>query len=519
MFSYKSKETEAKPRSAASLCSVQPSYTETVRVTDFLEKTQNQINNPELPFPARKPFDIAAQLSWYMQLDMVALSLAFFAAWWFVTLINGHLSSPSLLSEANADTARALQYFILSCAVVLNFERSGHYRLRMPFWLEVKNVVQTLGVVMLIDGFLLFASKKDFSRMGLILGWTFAAVVIVASRSLFRVIMHRRKKWQVSTLLVGNGAMAEDAHRAIKSEPSLGYNITARISDLTTVFEECGQSWETICARYNADYVLIALDGLELAKAEEPMAQLMREGIPFSVSPPMRHMPVLGMKPQYFFSHDVMLLAYSKGLEQPLQRFVKRTFDIIASSVALLLISPLMLIAAVLVKMDGGPIFFGHKRIGYNGKDFSCLKFRSMVPNGDEVLRKHLEKNPAAQDEWQREWKLRKDPRVTRIGKFMRKTSLDELPQLLNVLRGEMSLVGPRPIVVAEADKYHSDIAYYCRVRPGITGVWQVSGRNKVSYAKRVQMDVWYVRNWSLWHDIAILFKTFPVLVRRSGAY
>jgi lipopolysaccharide/colanic/teichoic acid biosynthesis glycosyltransferase len=142
-----------------------------------------------------------------------------------------------------------------------------------------------------------------------------------------------------------------------------------------------------------------------------------------------------------------------------------------------------------------------------------------MIPNSQEVLQKHLQAHPEARIEWDADQKLKNDPRITPIGNFLRSTSLDELPQLINVLRGEMSLVGPRPIVTDEVSKYEHDIAHYYRVRPGITGLWQVSGRNDVSYTQRVQMDSWYVRNWSLWHDIAILCKTLPALLKRSGAY
>jgi undecaprenyl-phosphate galactose phosphotransferase len=159
-------------------------------------------------------------------------------------------------------------------------------------------------------------------------------------------------------------------------------------------------------------------------------------------------------------------------------------------------------------------------RIGKDGKKFYCLKFRSMV-NGDSqaILKDYLAGNPEAMAEWQETQKLKDDPRITKLGGILRKYSLDELPQFLNILKGDMSLVGPRPIVDNEVQKYHSDIAYYYRVRPGVTGMWQVSGRNDVSYAQRVQMDSWYVRNWSFWHDIAIICKTFPALLKSSGAY
>jgi Undecaprenyl-phosphate galactose phosphotransferase WbaP len=470
--------------------------------------------------PARKRQNIADPLKWYVVLDALSLMLGFFTALTIAALLNGHFFNRTLeTSQGNEEVLRVIQYLIISCGVLLNFERLGHYRMRKPFWLETQNVFSTLAVALAIDGFLQFAAKQDFSRMSLVMGWGFAAFAILFSRGTFRSIMRRKKRWQISTLLVGSGSTADDARVAIRSERSLGFTITAQISNLPLAYEKCGHSWEQLCAQHKVDYVVIALDGPELARSEEPIAQLMREEVPFSVSPPLRHIPVLGMVPQYFFSHDVMFLTHSKGLERPLPRILKRGFDVLGSGMMLLCFSPLFLMLAALVKLDGGDVFFAHKRIGYGGKPFRCLKFRSMMPNGHIALKNYLEANLEAQEEWETTCKLRDDPRVTRVGKFLRRHSLDELPQLINVLRGEMSLVGPRPISLAEINRYDDDIAYYYRVRPGITGVWQVSGRNTLSYAKRVQMDVWYVRNWSLWHDVAILCKTLPALLNQDGAY
>jgi undecaprenyl-phosphate galactose phosphotransferase len=150
---------------------------------------------------------------------------------------------------------------------------------------------------------------------------------------------------------------------------------------------------------------------------------------------------------------------------------------------------------------------------------FPCFKFRTMQVDAEERLRELLANDPAARAEWEREFKLRNDPRITPIGQFLRRTSLDELPQLFNVIRGEMSLVGPRPVIRAELCKYGDDVDYFLMVRPGMTGLWQVSGRNDVDYDTRVYLDTWYVKNWSLWYDIAILFKTIKVVLRRDGAY
>jgi len=162
---------------------------------------------------------------------------------------------------------------------------------------------------------------------------------------------------------------------------------------------------------------------------------------------------------------------------------------------------------------------FGHARVGQHGRVFECLKFRSMVMNADAVLKDLLDRDPRARMEWAHEFKLRDDIRITRIGRFLRRTSLDELPQLLNVVRGDMSLVGPRPIVEEELIRYGDDVRYYLMTKPGMTGLWQVSGRNDTDYATRVALDVSYVRNWSLRRDLGILARTVKVVVTGSGAY
>lgn len=185
----------------------------------------------------------------------------------------------------------------------------------------------------------------------------------------------------------------------------------------------------------------------------------------------------------------------------------------------LLLLAPLMLLVALLIWWhDGAPVFFGHYRVGHDGKLFRCLKFRSMRRDADRALAALLARSPEALAEWQRDQKLRHDPRVTPIGKLLRHTSLDELPQLFNVLRGEMSLVGPRPVTVSELTRYGRARWHYLSVRPGITGLWQVSGRNNTSYEERVALDKLYVERRTAWFDARILLKTVPVVLARHGA-
>jgi Undecaprenyl-phosphate galactose phosphotransferase WbaP len=216
----------------------------------------------------------------------------------------------------------------------------------------------------------------------------------------------------------------------------------------------------------------------------------------------------------------MLALEVHNQLAIPINRIVKRALDIIAVTLGGLLISPILLLIALAVYLTSpGPIFFGHKRIGRDGKFFKAWKFRTMINNAQEKLEQYLEENPELETEWRETQKLQNDPRVTRIGKVLRKYSLDELPQLWNVFIGEMSLVGPRPIVEEEMNKYGKGFELYTLVRPGITGYWQTSGRSDTDYDERVALDSFYVRNWSVWLDIIILVKTPAVVLGGEGAY
>jgi Undecaprenyl-phosphate galactose phosphotransferase WbaP len=209
-----------------------------------------------------------------------------------------------------------------------------------------------------------------------------------------------------------------------------------------------------------------------------------------------------------------------QNLMLPLPRLTKRALDFTAAIIGGILISPLLLYLALAVKASSrGPVLYGHERIGRYGRRFKAWKFRTMFQDAHLVLEQYLEDNPEARAEWDQDHKLRYDPRITRIGRFLRKTSLDELPQLWNVIRGDMSLVGPRPIVTAEIVKYGQYYGFYTMVKPGITGLWQVSGRNNTTYDERVQLDAYYVRNWSPWMDVVLLIKTIRIVLFAKGAY
>jgi undecaprenyl-phosphate galactose phosphotransferase len=233
----------------------------------------------------------------------------------------------------------------------------------------------------------------------------------------------------------------------------------------------------------------------------------------------MRGLPLAGTQVTHFFSHDVLALRLYNNLSRPWPRRIKRGFDILVGGTLLLALSPLFGLISWRLMRKRGPVFYGHERVGKGGKRFTCLKFRTMVPNADQVLEDYLTRHPEQRAEWEHHHKLKNDPRITRIGAWLRRTSLDELPQLINVIRGEMSLVGPRPVVVDELERYGDNLIYYLESHPGLTGLWQVSGRSDVTYRQRVHLDCWYARNWSLWCDVVILIKTPKAVFRGFGAY
>lgn len=234
----------------------------------------------------------------------------------------------------------------------------------------------------------------------------------------------------------------------------------------------------------------------------------------------MGNMPLATMDLESLIDGHIVMFRMRNNLKNRWNRLLKFVFDWVLTFFGTIAISPILLIIALWIYHDSpGPVIFKHRRVGRDGKEFNCYKFRSMCVDADVKLKELLEKDPAAREEWNRDFKLKNDPRITKSGHFLRRTSLDELPQIFNVLKGEMSLVGPRPIVQAEVPRYGKFIQDYYMVRPGITGMWQTSGRSDIDYPERVAMDSWYVRNWNVWFDVVLLWRTFSVVFSKKGAY
>lgn len=267
--------------------------------------------------------------------------------------------------------------------------------------------------------------------------------------------------------------------------------------------------------------VIITAPGMEKEKLQTLLERIQPYVRDIIFVPDLIGVPLYNVEAQSLFNEQVMMLSLQNNLARRRNRLFKRFFDMVVGGLLCVPVIPILLVVAICIKLDSkGATFFNSQRIGQYGKTFTCYKFRSMYINAGDILEEYLTNHPAAQTEWNTFAKLRDyDPRVTRVGRWIRKYSLDELPQLLNVIKGDMSLVGPRPYLPRERDDIGEYLSTITLTVPGITGFWQTSGRNDVSFAGRVAMDTWYVRNWSIWLDLMYLFKTAKIVFTGKGAY
>ncbi|WP_223112976.1 undecaprenyl-phosphate galactose phosphotransferase WbaP [Phascolarctobacterium faecium] len=366
------------------------------------------------------------------------------------------------------------------------------------------------------------------SRLFIALLLVFTFIYLTIFRYITKKILEHFQLMQIPVLIIGAGKTAELLVQGISSDAGMGYKIIGLLEDnhvkdgILQKFPVLGKfaDVENVIKETRVQHVFIAAPGLEQVKLTQIIYKVQPLVKNMGIIPNLVGVPMGGIEVESLFNEKLMLLRLRNNLARPLNRYLKAIFDFIVTLVGTLAISPILVFIALWIYKDSpGPVIFKHIRIGKNGKEFPCYKFRSMCIDAKEKLEKLLDTDPEVRAEWEKDFKLKNDPRITKSGAFLRKTSLDELPQIFNVLKGEMSLVGPRPIIKAEMERYGEYINDYLMVKPGITGMWQVSGRNDIDYTERVLLDSWYVRNWSIWIDLVMLFKTIAVVLFRKGAY
>ncbi len=444
--------------------------------------------------------------------DLLAFAFAVGAAFLVCAVLPGIQGGSGTAAQDMALGAAAL------AGMIGYFSSHEHYEHRVPFWAECRDAARATGFAVMLAATAAFAFSLEIPRVPVAAAAVSFPLAVLVLRRLARAALSAAGVWRMNVVVVGEGAWSAQVEATLRAQNGLGYNVVAHASASMLragpgLFEGV---WASLLAQHGAQMLVLAHD-TEGRLPPSLIANLVRERVPYALLPKLDGLPLVGARHAYL-GRETVMLSYRNNLRKPIARAAKVAFDVVAASAALVVLAPVLLIIAAIVGLDGGPVFYAHKRIGARGRVFRCLKFRSMVTDSEAALQALFARDPAAAEEWARTQKLRLDPRVTWIGRILRKTSLDELPQLFNVLRLEMSLVGPRPIVSLEIPKYAEDIAYYYETRPGITGLWQVSGRSNTTYAQRVQLDSHYVKNWSIWQDFSIIARTIPAVISGRGA-
>ncbi len=401
------------------------------------------------------------------------------------------------------------------------------------YYREFLVIVQACGSVVgiLLCYFFFFKISEAYSRVVFMIWSTTTPLLIFFAHFIVRRILRQLRKHGKNirhAVVVGASDLGLRLAHQVESIPWAGIEVMGFFDDKSEASEELQQTGKPILGRISAireflqhndiDYVYVALP----MRAERKIFSILREcrdlGAQLFLVPDLY---IFGLHHAEIQSlGDMLILNFNPATAW------KRTFDIIFSSLILLITAPLLLVVALLIKLsDGGPVFYRHRRITSAGREFECIKFRTMCVGAAEKLEEILAADPALRREWNRSYKLKNDPRITRIGRFLRRTSLDEFPQFFNVLKGEMSVVGARPIVGRELNEYYKgnstdSVGRYCSMKPGITGPWQVMKRSDVgNYRERVELDDWYVLNFSLKNDLKIIYKTVLCMFSGKGAY
>ena len=419
-------------------------------------------------------------------------------------------------------------YFLLPW--VLAFAEAGLYVRRVSFWDEVRQVSRACTIAALFSVFLSVAvhSERELSRLVIVSTWVLTLFVVPVVRHNVKIFIVGAGLWGRRVLILGAGKTGTRVCESIRTFRALGYEPVAFVDDDPA---KIGGAHLGLPVRGPLASVPALVRELGVKDVVVAMPRLARERLlhviknceghvrSIRVVPDMLGLATVGVETQDL--NGLLLLRLRWNLAKPWNVAIKRGFDVVVAGMALLLLSPLLAAIYAAIRLDSpGEAIFRQERLGNLWGRFSCAKFRSMYCDGDRRLHDYLESHPEVRSEWEQFAKLRAfDPRVTPVGRFMRRLSIDELPQLWNVLKGEMSLVGPRPYLPREVDMMGEAAETILKASPGMTGLWQVSGRNELSFGERLKLDEYYVRNWSLWMDLMVLARTFGVVLTARGAY
>ena len=482
---------------------------------------------------AVNPVPGIGRLALFMALvDLLAIGIGFGAA---------ALLADTLRTTLGGAQTQALQFLnqrghellLLSALAIAIFAFGGLYRRNRWEVDEVRRIVTGVALLAMFDAMLQYSLRDHTSRLWFMMAYPMVAISVISCRAAFRTLPPVREAITSHLVLLGSGIapdllvfeLRESRSNPVRLLRSLPFS-EIEPQNVRRLEEMLNRMSDLAGVPAHRVQIVLAPAPEEIASAQAVMDLLNALHLPYGIILPFNGLARQNLNLQKVVGADIVMAEMQPMQAPGMVRPVKRLFDLLASALGLLVLLPVLVIVAGLLLLEGGPVFFTQTRLGRNGRRFRCFKFRTMRPDAEARLQELLEEDPAARAEWTKYQKLRDDPRITPLGQFLRRTSLDELPQLINVLLGEMSLVGPRPIVAPEVPGYPNDraysespdFAYYLRCTPGLTGLWQVFGRSTTLHEERIRLDRWYARNHSVWLDIVILFKTVRVVLSRTGS-
>lgn len=449
-------------------------------------------------------------------IDMIAVVLAFMIAFLLRLMVLpqfGYVRPGPVPVEPYLN----MPWLVLVWCAVFFYE--GLYSRGLGHWDELVRIPKSIffATLLTVGATFVYHTTLDYSRV-VLLGTCVVALFTIPVLRTYSKTRVLSLAFPIRVLMFWIPARGHEPKAQIRRLNRCGYKV---VNTFPISSHDCESDIRDfvhyVTTNHDPDEIVVDTEGLDEESLRKVLRCVEACGRPVRV---LSSLSIFQLQASVRNLDGLVLFDLNHGLARPLSGIVKSTVDMIGAAIILVLCLPVFVILAILIKLDSrGPVFYAHRRLAPGGRTFGCLKFRTMYRDADNRLKEWIESGDDRAKEFQADFKLKNDPRITRVGKILRKLSLDEIPQLINVLRGEMSLVGPRPIVEGEISKYGGDFQYLLTIKAGMTGLWQVSGRNDTDYSERIALDTYYARNWSCWLDLIILMKTVWVVVKRSGAY
>ena len=469
------------------------------------------------------------QIFCLVAIDLSAFYISLFIAWMVRAEVFASLSAH--LPFFQFSYMHFISFWWMPVIFIFFISYEALYTSNHPFWDETWNLVKsiTLASITVLAIVSLGKMSGKVSRLLLLSMWCSSLFLFPFFRLWGKKFLYKIGIWKERVLVLGAGNAGRLVVEGLKREKHMGFDVIGFLDDDSKkrgVFIQGKKVFGSIkhfpkfVKELGISTIIVAMPSLPPRRMSDLTASIQNYIPNTMIIPDLRGIALLNTDLFHLFREEIFLMNIKNNLKSLPNRVMKTLFDVIFSIITIPLILPIIGIIGIIIRLEtSGPVIYSHDRIGRNGKTFKCYKFRTMQRDAEEKLHEILHQSEAVRNEWQNTWKLKDDPRITRVGRFLRKTSLDELPQIINVMKGDMSIVGPRPYLPRERAEIEDNVKVICSARPGITGLWQVSGRSDTGYKYRVKLDAWYIMNWSLWLDIAIIFKTIRVVVKMEGAY